>query len=551
MPRPAGCLKPMSSERIAHRGRVATLLAGVAALLWLLLRTGAKPHRAAYPCQQAAASVATLAFGGTVVSGLLLLRRKVPRSWRAWGAAALAFTGLTAAWGTWRSVAPAPASAPGALVREDYRAAVYHVVDCPQAPAGDRFTGLDTLLSVMGREGRKLYRSDRTGLLSGPDGLVAADDVVIVKINYQWGERGGTNTDLLRGLLHRLLDHPDGFRGEIVVCENTQFVAPCDLDRAANNAEDIAQSPHDVVADFQAAGAPVTQFDWTTLRQVSVAEYSAGDLNDGYVVYPYDARWQGRLSYPKFRTERGAYVSMRDGVWSPQSATYDRARLKVINLPVLKHHMIYGLTGCVKHYMGLVTGALNTNAHAGVAYGALGAVMGELGPPDLNILDCIWVGGDPCLGPAFPYADAVRRDELVASLDPVAADMWAARHVLLPAFADNGYAPPWPAPSADPDDPASAFRRYLDASMAYLLAAGVAVTNDFNRIDAFTATARADGDGDGDIDLRDAAVLQRCAFAPAPLPPECGRLDLAGDGAVDVGDSAAFMDALTGPADLP
>ena len=49
-------------------------------------------------------------------------------------------------------------------------------------------------------------------------------------------------------------------------------------------------------------------------------------------------------------------------------------------------------------------------------------MMAELGPPDLNILDCIWINANPYRGPATYYSDATRTDQLVASTDPVAAD---------------------------------------------------------------------------------------------------------------------------------
>ena len=44
-----------------------SILAGIFALTWLVLRSGSKPSRFAYPCQQAALSTATLAFGVPVV----------------------------------------------------------------------------------------------------------------------------------------------------------------------------------------------------------------------------------------------------------------------------------------------------------------------------------------------------------------------------------------------------------------------------------------------------------------------------------------------------
>jgi hypothetical protein len=170
---------------------------------------------------------------------------------------------------------------------------------------GDRFPGLDELLTIMGAQGTMFYRSATTSLRAVPDGIVAADDTVVIKINYQWPERGGTNTDVLRGLIRRILDHPDTFAGEVVVAENSQFNSIDGFDRAANNAQDHQQSPHDVVVHFQALGHRVSHFGWTGVRTTQVSEYSAGDRRGGYVVGPYDSRSFGRTSYPKFRTSYG------------------------------------------------------------------------------------------------------------------------------------------------------------------------------------------------------------------------------------------------------
>jgi hypothetical protein len=234
------------------------------------------------------------------------------------------------------------------------------------------------------------------------------------------------------------------------------------------------------------------------MRYTQVGEYSAGDTADGYVVYPYDPQLQGRISYPKFRTGYGTQISLKYGLWNPASG-YDRTHLKFINMPVLKsHHSTYGATASVKHYMGVVSRELSTNSHGAIANGILGAVIGEVRPADLNLLDAIWINANPTLGPSTPYASATRRDELAASQDPVALDLWAVKNILIPAFLANGFSPPWPSPSADPDDPTSAFRRYLDASMARIVAAGYNATNDPARIDLIeTAPPGEASDPDG------------------------------------------------------
>ncbi len=82
--------------------------------------------------------------------------------------------------------------------------------------------GLDSLLYLMADNGLKFYRSSLPDQLCGPSGLISPDDVVLIKVNAQWKYRGATNSDLVRGLIRRLLDHPDGFRGEVVIIENGQ-----------------------------------------------------------------------------------------------------------------------------------------------------------------------------------------------------------------------------------------------------------------------------------------------------------------------------------------
>ena len=462
-------------------------LAGLLALAWLLLRSGPRPSRLAYPCQRAALSTAMLAFGAPLIGLVVAARRHLAAGLRSpLGIAATALVVVLGLAAAGYLVGVDAADAPLLMPPRDYRAQLYHATGCPQDPVGDRFPGLDGLLQLMGAQGLKIYRSTTVTPLSGPDGIVGVDDVVLLKINYQWPERGGTNTDLLRGLIRVLVDHPDGFTGEAVVCENTQFAGADDFDRSLNNAQDPGLSPRDVVDYFSALGHQVSTTDWTVLRFTAVSEYSQGDMADGYVVYPNDPQLGGRISYPKFETANGSYVSLRDGIWDPATG-YDRERLTVINLPVLKsHHATYGATACVKHYMGVVSRELNTNSHNAIGYGLLGAVMGETRPPDLNILDAVWINANPFDGPWTSYDTATRRDELVAGVDPVAIDIWSVTNILIPAFLDNGYSPPWPHPEATPDDPTSDFRVYLDHSMSELLAAGWDATNDLAAIDVAT-----------------------------------------------------------------
>ncbi|MCB9853084.1 MAG: DUF362 domain-containing protein [Phycisphaerales bacterium] len=538
------------------RSRASLLIGAGIALLWLLLRSGAKPSRLSYPCQQAAAGAAT----SGLLAPLLALRTvirgctggvRVPSPGRLM-IAGLAVVLLGLAGGH-----PSPETndigtpSPPAQPRDDYEADVF-VIDNAQGPNGQNFQGLDDMIRWMGANGVPFYRShEATSFVCGHAGIIALDDVVVIKINYQWGQRGGTNVDLLRGLIRRILDHPDRFVGEVVVCENAQFAAVSNFDRPENNAEDHALSPRDIVDEFAAQGHRVSLFDWTAVRGSAVSEFSAGDIADGYIVYAPESGLGGRVSYPKFTTTYGTHISLRDGIWDEATQSYDRDRLKFINVPVLKsHHAVYGATACVKNYMGVVTAIQNTNSHNATANGLLGALLAEIRLADLNILDCIWINANPFSGPSTSYADATRVDKIIAGIDPVAIDIWATKNVLVPAFLANGYSLPLPSPSADPDDRLSAFRIYLDNSMSRILASGQDATNDLERIHASRwdgdAAPAGDVNGDGLVDGNDIGAFTATLLDSAADPRSVLRSDVDKDGDLDGDDSARLIAALLG-----
>src|SRR5512137_2176987 len=106
----------------------------------------------------------------------------------------------------------------------DTRNDIFQVTQVPAEAfiSGNRHAGVDTLLDLMGQNGLKFYRTPVPGALNGTNGLIAAGDVVLIKVNAQWKYRGCTNTDLVRGVIQRVLEHPDGFTGEVVIVENGQ-----------------------------------------------------------------------------------------------------------------------------------------------------------------------------------------------------------------------------------------------------------------------------------------------------------------------------------------
>jgi uncharacterized protein (DUF362 family) len=354
------------------------------------------------------------------------------------------------------------------------------LVNNARGPLPGRFGGIDDLASLMQNYGKPWNRSATPGPTSGPNGLIDPDDVVLIKVNAQWAQRGGTNTDVLRGIMRVIVEHPDGFTGEIIVADNGQGYG--NLNRTECNAEDHSQSPQDVVNDFAAEGWKASIKLWDNFRTVSVAEFSEGNLNDGYVVSTtLDPQTLIRVSYPKFRSPWGTCVSYKHGIWDTASSIYDSGRLVVINVPVLKTHSIYGVTSAVKNHMGVITQGLSTDSHNGVGRGGLGSVLAEVRIPDLTVLDCIWVLARPGYGPSASYTQSSRRDQLVAGFDPVALDAWAVKNILVPQITANGYGP-GQYPAQDPDNPASTFRLYLDRSMNEMLVAQIPCTNDYQAV---------------------------------------------------------------------
>ena len=148
---------------------------------------------------------------------------------------------------------------------------------------------IDTLVLLMETQDIYLYKT-----AAQPSGIVGSDDIVIIKGSFQWDFRNTTSTDRIKGLIWQILQHPNGFTGEILVGDNTQWAAIGEDD---NNSEDPNQSIIDVIRTFHSKGYPVYVFRWADIMFDVVTEFSEGDYNDGY---PYDPA--SKISYPKFKS---------------------------------------------------------------------------------------------------------------------------------------------------------------------------------------------------------------------------------------------------------
>ncbi len=332
---------------------------------------------------------------------------------------------------------------------------VYLVSETQGEPRGVR-----ALLRLMEQDGTPFYRQtapaetsrlrvsppSRAGRLpeprGQPEGIVAPDSVVLLKVNAQWDQRGGTSTDLVSSLVRAVTSHPDGFTGEVVIADNGQAQYGArgnggSLDWKKNNARDRTQSMQDV-ADRWSRSHQVSTYLWDSITATQVQEYDQGDSRDGFIKEETPDPETGLIiTYPKFTTAYGTPISLKKGIWNSQEETYYPEKLVLINLPVLKHHSIYGVTAAVKNAMGTASDKLTGhNAHNTIGRGSMGTQMAETRIPDLNILDAIWI--NPLRGPRTPDRLAVNTGKIAASTDPVALDAWAAAHILMPAAEKAG-----------------------------------------------------------------------------------------------------------------
>lgn len=521
---------------------------GFMALLWVLLRSGTNPNRLAYPCQRAAMPVAAswlfavvAFFGGSLLlrrfarfSGVLILVlgvvwfvKAVPeltRSkensimslpvWQVTDPVSTVFV-LDSIPPTTGSLAPGDASVPDAYLSD---------------PA------MNTLLAMLASGGVFLHQSDLH-----PDGIVDSDDIVVIKGNFQWTSRNTTNTDRIKGLIWRILEHPNGFSGEILVCDNTQDIGT-GINDNDNNSQDTDQSIPDVVNTFHAKGYPVYYLNWNYIWDDVASEYSDGDYSNGYV-------YEGatKISYPKFRSPSGDhYISLRYGIWNSGSGTYDSSRLCIIDFPVLKAHWWAGATIAVKNWIGTLTtayassrfGSWNT-MHDDYFFGsyALVARVMAVTYPKLTIVDATWTTTD---GP-ISLDWVVNTKMIVASTDPVAASWYAAKFILTQVARNPS--------QTNPDQHGNRYGSNLNAWTTFLRdSAGFPCTNDSSEISVYDKTILGflcgDVNGNGTVNLLDIVFIIDFLYKGGPAPNPLEAADVNNDSVINLLDILRLINYL-------
>lgn len=343
--------------------------------------------------------------------------------------------------------------------------------------------GFENMINLMAEHGLDFYKTKHK-----PDGLIGSDDIVLLKFNCQWSERGGTNTDLIKSVVEAITKHPDGFKGEVIIADNGQAqYGPQgrggSVEWSENNAVDRSQSPKRV-ADAFAKDFKVSALVWDSITENSVKDYQEGDYEDGFILGSKIDSTGITISYPKFKTSNGTYINFKDGIWDKAKGKYDKDKLKILNMPVLKSHLQYCVTASIKSYMGTTSDKLTGhNAHISVGLGGMGSQMVYTRMPVLNILDAIWINPHPYSGPSTHYEDAVETGIVAASTDPAALDYFAAKYILIPA-AEKLH--PGSTDSMNPDatDPGS-FGYWLRKSMEEINNLGFRATIDEKRINVF------------------------------------------------------------------
>ncbi|MGB2698509.1 MAG: hypothetical protein WBD28_11730 [Candidatus Zixiibacteriota bacterium] len=202
------------SSKLKHWG---PWIVGFLSFLWVLLRSGTNPKRLTYPCQRAAMPfalnwiLAVIAF----FVGSLFFRKFAKFS-------GIAILILGVIWFTGslpeftRSKVPPPLSLPVWEVPDPV--STVFVMDSLPPTTGSLAAGdtsvpdeylpdpaIDTMLAMMEMKDIYLHKTE-----THPSGIVGAEDVVIIKGNFQWTSRNTTSTDRIKGLIWQIINHPDG-----------------------------------------------------------------------------------------------------------------------------------------------------------------------------------------------------------------------------------------------------------------------------------------------------------------------------------------------------
>lgn len=355
---------------------------------------------------------------------------------------------------------------------------------------GSRLAEATVFRAVNGRPEENLEKV--LALMGGVEALFGDEDIVILKPNLQWYSQGAPNIAAMDRLVTLIMDRPGGFRGQVVLAENIHRGAR-PWERAGWAVPFDRNSDLPGVRNYNQLAAELKKrygSRFSVCHLVNIASggkrvhspsegpgYVLCDGTGGVPLLALDNGLQGAnrrevvMSYPILRTDRGTLVDYRWGVW--ETGTYTGQAVKFVNCAALNHHSVYcGMTSAVKNYLGVSDlsggpdptrgGRLSGDYHnfhsfpftgdgKGPVPGMLGAEVGHflktVRRPFLNITTAEYCGLVDRIGPPVARTRAV-----VASTDPVALDLHAAKYILFPNSGISKH---------DPEDRRSPAAQYL------------------------------------------------------------------------------------------
>jgi uncharacterized protein (DUF362 family) len=290
-----------------------------------------------------------------------------------------------------------------------------------------------------------------SGHYGGSGGLFRHDDIIVIKINAMAAAHCMVNLDILKGLIQRIVDHPDGFSGEIIVLDKYFDDEPPNAYHSRNTVSAVCNS----FPDHRVSRVLLKDRVWHD-RKVEQVRNGFVELEDLYPGIPAIER----VSYPKFTTRFGSHIDLKLGWWN--GTAYENDRLRLIGYSVLKDQAWTAVTCCLKNFVGITNigtvkfgGSENDPAkgwhrtHEGIyKNGLLGRILRFVRFPDLFLVDATRILAQAPLGPGAPDGPFAQPGVLLAGFDPVNIDYYAAKEVLLPQSIQTPCAgiknPGWP-----------------------------------------------------------------------------------------------------------
>lgn len=301
--------------------------------------------------------------------------------------------------------------------------------------------------------------------------LVGATDIVLVKVSAQWWNQGMTNVAAAKRTIERVLAVP-GFRGEVVVFENTHFRLPdgSGLSRAFTQASarnvdvpgwtklgdlraHFKDAPVGFVGLVDAAPSELAGDDWHDAARVhgtyggdGRGPIERGEVRDG-MRWDFERTFVKKrgwfesaktpLTWPVFTSPTsGLQIDLADGVFEVAGGArkpVDR-KLTWISLVTANEHSATGMTCCCKSAMGIVdmsAGRLGTDprtdGYNSIHYfgtpdaqwrmaGPLAHFAKHVRAPDLYLAVAEWVAiGPPATHPGWDEENMdIRLEEAAA-----------------------------------------------------------------------------------------------------------------------------------------